>query len=79
MHIHSKAWLCSSNRVCRLTVLLAAERTLTANEIKEIKVECLLSYFNVIIKFFKKRMRGIEPLALAWKAKVLPLYDIRSR
>lgn len=22
-------------------------------------------------------MRGIEPLALAWKAKVLPLYDIR--
>lgn len=25
-----------------------------------------------------KRMRGIEPLALAWKAKVLPLYDIRS-
>lgn len=25
-----------------------------------------------------KRMRGIEPLALAWKAKVLPLYDIRE-
>ena len=23
-------------------------------------------------------MRGIEPLALAWKAKVLPLYDIRT-
>lgn|GEM_PF-5172366 len=23
-------------------------------------------------------MRGIEPLALAWKAKVLPLYDIRA-
>jgi hypothetical protein len=24
-------------------------------------------------------MRGIEPLALAWKAKVLPLYDIRKQ
>lgn len=24
-----------------------------------------------------ERVRGIEPLALAWKAKVLPLYDTR--
>ena len=26
---------------------------------------------------FLERMRGIEPLSLAWKAKVIPLYDIR--
>ena len=25
-----------------------------------------------------ERGRGIEPLALAWKAKVLPLYEPRS-
>jgi hypothetical protein len=31
-----------------------------------------------LIGFNQKRMRGIEPLALAWKAKVLPLYDIRT-
>ena len=26
----------------------------------------------------KKRIAGLEPAALAWKAKVLPLYDIRT-
>lgn len=33
--------------------------------------------YPIYVDIFIKRMRGIEPLALAWKAKVLPLYDIR--
>ena len=34
--------------------------------------------YKSLLEQIKKRMRGIEPLALAWKAKVLPLYDIRA-
>ena len=26
---------------------------------------------------YSERVRGIEPLSLAWKAKVIPLYDTR--
>jgi len=38
-----------------------------------------LTYQPVALKFWRlaKRMTGIEPVASAWKAEVLPLYDIR--
>lgn len=29
--------------------------------------------------FMLERVRGVEPLSLAWKAKVIPIYDTRIK
>ena len=33
---------------------------------------------NDLLEFHVERAMGIEPTALAWEARVLPLYDARS-
>ena len=33
---------------------------------------------NDLPEFHMERAKGIEPSALAWEARVLPLYDARS-